>query len=101
MVVLEIQQSSEFDQQLQQAGTKVVFVDFYAQWCGPCTAIAPKFADMSDRYSHAVFLKIDVDELEDIAARFGVSAMPTFICFKNRAKVEEKKGKAFRCINFT
>lgn len=93
MVVIELAQSSQFQLELQKAGSKPVFVDFFATWCGPCRTIAPVYKSLSDKYLQSVFLKVDVDKLEDIAHMYGVTAMPTFMCFKGGQKVQEKKGK--------
>ena len=62
-------------------------IDFFATWCGPCKMIAPQIEEMSKSLENVVFLKVDVDEAEDAAQEFNVSAMPTFIFMKNNAKV--------------
>ena len=93
MGVQELTESAQFKQSLLQAGTKSVFVDFFATWCGPCKAVAPKYEELSNAYPQAVFLKIDVDELNEISEEQGVTAMPTFMCFKNNKKQEELKGE--------
>ncbi|XP_064605431.1 uncharacterized protein LOC135470425 isoform X3 [Liolophura sinensis] len=83
----------DFDAALKEAGGKLVVVDFFATWCGPCKAIAPKLKEWSEgEFSDLVFLKVDVDELDDLAAEYGVNAMPTFILFKNKEKVETVVG---------
>merc|ERR1712230_5271 len=68
------------------SGDKLVVVDCFATWCGPCKVIAPEFEDKVD------FYKIDVDEVPDIAQEPGVRAMPTFMLFKNGEKVGEVVG---------
>merc|ERR1712054_569248 len=66
---------------------KLTVVDFTASWCGPCQRIAPAFAKLAEEYGEtAVFIKVDVDEAEDIAAACGISAMPTFQFYKSGAK---------------
>lgn len=64
---------------------KVVLVDAFATWCGPCKAIAPKIAEMSnlDEFKDVYFAKIDVDELPDLSHELGITAMPTFVAFKD------------------
>ncbi|OPL20848.1 thioredoxin-like 1-like protein, partial [Mytilus galloprovincialis] len=64
----------------------LIVVDFFATWCGPCVQIAPVYQKLSDEYSDCIFLKVDVDEVEDVAAESGISAMPTFQCYKNGNK---------------
>ncbi|KXS15212.1 thioredoxin-domain-containing protein [Gonapodya prolifera JEL478] len=70
-------------------GDKLTVVDFWAAWCGPCKAIAPKFAQFADSYPNARFVKVDVDEAVEIAAEYGISAMPTFQLYKKGEKVSE------------
>lgn len=76
--------AAEFDALLKS--TTNVVVDFYADWCPPCRAIAPVFSKLADKYAipgHLAFAKINVDHVNDVAGRYGVSAMPTFVFFEN------------------
>lgn len=72
----------------------LVLVDCFATWCGPCKAIAPKIAAMSNQetYKNVAFYKLDVDELPDVAQDLQIRAMPTFLLFKDGVKVEEIVG---------
>lgn len=83
---------SQFSLELTSAGTKLVVVDFTASWCGPCQRISPFFDELSRRYPRAVFLKVDVDQCPETAANNGVTAMPTFIFFRNKAKIDRLQG---------
>jgi len=63
---------------------KPVLVDFLATWCGPCRMTAPIVEEIADEKAGEVDVyKIDVDECPDIAGRYGVMSIPTFIAFKN------------------
>ena len=66
------------------ASDKVVLVEFYADWCGPCRMVAPVVEQIAEEYAdRAVVGKLNVDENEEIAVRYGVMSIPTLIAFKN------------------
>ncbi|KAL0557921.1 hypothetical protein IC582_006478 [Cucumis melo] len=70
---------------------KLIVVDFTASWCPPCRFIAPVFAELAKTYPHVIFLKVDVDEVQPIAARFKVEAMPTFAFVKDGEEVSVRR----------
>jgi len=67
-------------------------VDFTATWCGPCRIISPVFVELSKKFSEIVFLKVDVDELRDVAQEWDVEAMPTFIFIKDGKAIDKTVG---------
>ncbi|KAI9669025.1 MAG: hypothetical protein M1831_000617 [Alyxoria varia] len=72
-----------------------VIVDFYADWCGPCKAIAPTFdqlASSESKRGKMAFVKVDVDSRQDVAGQYDVSAMPTFLIIKNSKVVDTIRG---------
>ena len=70
-----------------------VLVDFWAEWCGPCKAIAPILDDISKEYEGKLTVaKINIDENQKIAAQFAVRAIPTLIIFKDGNFEADKKG---------
>mmetsp|Transcript_13996 Transcript_13996/g.20723 ORF Transcript_13996/g.20723 Transcript_13996/m.20723 type:complete len:106 (+) Transcript_13996:63-380(+) len=83
---------SEFKEELSNAGGKLVMVDFFATWCGPCVRIAPKIEEWSGQHSDVVFLKIDVDANSETAQAYEIQAMPTFKFFKNGKEIAEVVG---------
>ncbi|EKX50171.1 hypothetical protein GUITHDRAFT_85403 [Guillardia theta CCMP2712] len=82
----------EFDDCLKSAGSKLVVIDFFATWCGPCKIISPFFHELSEKYPHVVFAKVDVDQNEETAQSCGISAMPTFQFYKNGNLVHTMRG---------
>ncbi|KAK9104877.1 hypothetical protein Scep_021721 [Stephania cephalantha] len=72
--------------------SKLLVIDFTASWCGPCKMMAPVFAQLSTEFTDVQFVKIDVDELKDVAQEFGVRAMPTFVLVKQGKKIDEVVG---------
>nr|XP_033811556.1 thioredoxin H-type-like isoform X2 [Geotrypetes seraphini]XP_033811649.1 thioredoxin H-type-like isoform X2 [Geotrypetes seraphini]XP_033811736.1 thioredoxin H-type-like isoform X2 [Geotrypetes seraphini] len=88
--VLRIESKEQFDEAMLEAGDKLVVIDFTASWCGPCQMIAPYFEVLSQRHNARVaFMKVDVDEVPDIADEYDIVAMPTFVFLKNGEKVDE------------
>ena len=72
---------------------KIVVVDFFATWCGPCKMMAPAVEKLAEEYEgRAVIGKLDVEESMDIAGRYGVMNVPTLILFKDGRAVERKVG---------
>jgi thioredoxin 1 len=93
-VVVACHTKEEFDSQMNKAkeAGKLVVIDFTASWCGPCRFIAPVYAEFAKKYAVVVFLKVDVDELKEVAAEYKVEAMPTFLFIKNGNKVDTVVG---------
>ncbi|KAF0908911.1 hypothetical protein E2562_030210 [Oryza meyeriana var. granulata] len=93
-VVIACHTKDAFDIQMGEAkkAGKVVIIDFTASWCGPCRFIAPVFAEYAKKYPGALFLKIDVDELKEVAEKYAVEAMPTFLFIKDDAEADKVVG---------
>ena len=70
-----------------------VLVDFWAEWCGPCKLIAPILDEVSHDYSDRMAVaKVNVDESQAIAAKYGIRGIPTLMLFKNGTLVGTKVG---------
>lgn len=61
----------------------IVLVDFYADWCGPCKMVAPIIDELASEMKDVKFVKVNVDENQDLAAQFSVFSIPTFLIFKD------------------
>lgn len=60
-----------------------VFVDFYADWCGPCRMMAPVLDELAKEQTNVKICKINVDESEDLARQYGIMSIPTFVLFED------------------
>lgn len=90
--VEEIESDDEFREKLRAAAGQLILMDFHAKWCGPCKNIAPKVNNLASQYPEVCFMKIDVDECQEIAQLYRVTAMPTFIFEKNGRQVDRLQG---------
>ena len=84
-----INTAAEFDAAIKE-GT--VLVDFFATWCGPCKMLSPVLEEVANENPNLTVLKIDVDEVGELAARYGIQAIPTLMLFKNGQRVETRMG---------
>jgi thioredoxin len=79
---LKVVNDSNWDQEVVKSNIPVL-VDFWAEWCGPCHAIAPTVASIADAYAGRMKVgKLNVDENEQTAAKYGIRSIPTLMLLK-------------------
>ncbi|KAI0699373.1 thioredoxin-like protein [Cerioporus squamosus] len=92
MSIKHVENTTQLDGILSQSKDKLSVIDFHATWCGPCHMIAPTFESLSKQYPKVNFIKCDVDQGKDVAGRYRVTAMPTFVFLKGTDEVDRIRG---------
>lgn len=83
--------SSTFDAVVLQSASPVL-IDFWAPWCGPCKMMAPVIEAYGNEHPEVLVVKVNVDEAPDLAQRYNVLSIPTFMLMKGGAVVEQFAG---------
>lgn len=87
-MIKHLENANEFEKEVQG---DVVLVDFFAEWCGPCQMLAPVLEEFAKESSVKV-IKIDVDEIPELARQFRVMSIPTLMVFKEGKFVKKQLG---------
>lgn len=88
---MQIVNKDEFDALIKSE--RVVLVDFFATWCGPCKMLGPVLEEIAPKFAgKATIVKVDVDQESDLAMRFGIMSVPTMILFQNGEPVKTLQG---------
>lgn len=86
-MVEQIKSTADYDAVLKN--NNGVFVDFYADWCGPCKMVGPLVEKISGDYDTVKFVKVNVDDFPEIAGRYGIMSIPTLIALRNGEPVSK------------
>lgn len=90
MSVLEVM-SDSFEEEVLKS-EKPVLVDFYADWCGPCKMLAPIVDAVAEENSDVKVCRMNIDENEELAVKYGIMSIPTLVVIKNGEEVRRTVG---------
>lgn len=79
-----------FDQTIRDNET--VFIDFWAEWCGPCRMFAPTYETASEKNEDIVFAKVDTEDQQELAQAFGIRSIPTLMVFRDQIILYSQPG---------
>jgi thioredoxin 1 len=94
-MVHEVKSADALTSAIAQSSSQLVVVDFFADWCGPCRAIAPKVAKLAEEKTSVGFYKVNVDVVNNHPEVETVQALPTFRFYKNGVMVDEMQGAMY------
>jgi thioredoxin len=81
---------ANFEQTLEKGG--ILFIDFWAQWCGPCKAFAPVYEATAGKHTDIIFAKVNTDEQQSLAQAFEIKAIPTLAIFRDGILIGQNAG---------
>ena len=89
---MKIANSAEEVEQEIEKSSNIILLDFYANWCGPCKRLTPILEEMENEFQNATFIKINVDDLDELSEKYSIKCMPTIIFIKDKEIVHRIEG---------
>ncbi len=75
-----------------------VVIDFSATWCGPCQRVGPIYAGLEHTFPSITFLKVDVDDAEELSAAYSIQSLPTFVFLRNGVEIHRIEGADINAV---
>lgn len=83
MINMEIKLTKDNFNSVVEGGGKTVLIDFWATWCGPCKMLAPVIEQLANERTDVTVCKVNVDEEQELAVKFGIQSIPTLVLLKD------------------
>jgi thioredoxin len=94
MSVVKIENSKQIEDLIKNTKGKILVIDYWAGWCGPCVGFAPTFQKLAAEFTNCIFAKVEVDECPEAADAAGIQSIPAFHIYVNGARQEVVVGAA-------
>lgn len=92
MSIPHIENLAEYEKLSNDTGNSVLVLDFYADWCGPCKRLAPELEKLAQEHSSMRFLKVNVDQNEELTRQFKIEGMPTIVLIRSGKELQRVVG---------
>ncbi|PFX31136.1 Peptide-N(4)-(N-acetyl-beta-glucosaminyl)asparagine amidase [Stylophora pistillata] len=88
----ELTTLKQLDELLESSGVKLVVIDFFADWCGPCKIMGPKFEELASEFPGVVFAKVNIDRGKELTKHYSITSIPHFKFFKEKKELDNLRG---------